>query len=520
MNRNFVSGVLAVGLTYVYFLIFAQYGFIHLLQEKGLAEKNLELVMVAMGSGGLLASFLTAWLLGRTWISSKRLLSAGFLGSCLASLGALGADQVWSAVLVSTGIGLALGLLTVSLAVNLRSLLPTRFFGLGIGLGTGTAYAFSNLTFIFEGSATGQTVFCSLLAGMGFVLSWQIRHVDAAISAQSGTCFQEPPHWKSFAPFLALVLGFFFLVWLDSAAFFVIQSNEHLKSVSWAAPLQKTTIALTHFGAAVGTGLVLDLFSLRNQARSLVLFGVLVSFCLLWMGYTCLEFLPVFEGLSGMLYVAGVSIYSTLLVAVPGLSMKGMSEVPPRWRSGLLYGVAGWIGSANGIGMAKELHQVPPLFFGVAGICVLICVFVLEKQKREFLVFLTGVVAVLTVFALTGRDSRDIHSVQHGRGVYISEGCIHCHSQYVRPSSTDLENFGRSGYFPELTQQNPPLIGYRRQGPDLSHTASRKPRVWQKSHLLEPRKFSSGSVMPSYAYLFKGEGSEGNALLDYLETLK
>jgi cbb3-type cytochrome c oxidase subunit II len=102
-------------------------------------------------------------------------------------------------------------------------------------------------------------------------------------------------------------------------------------------------------------------------------------------------------------------------------------------------------------------------------------------------------------------------AVERGRLVYISEGCIHCHSQYVPPNTADVEGLD------ELHKERPPLIGNRRQGPDLTQAGARRSALWLKMHLYNPREVSGSSIMPSYAFLFRDE--RGNDLVAYLANL-
>jgi cytochrome c oxidase cbb3-type subunit 2 len=105
-----------------------------------------------------------------------------------------------------------------------------------------------------------------------------------------------------------------------------------------------------------------------------------------------------------------------------------------------------------------------------------------------------------------------------GEAVYMAEGCIHCHSQYVRPGEADMTRYGPASKPPLHSTENV-LIGNRRQGPDLSHLGLRRSRSWNRTHLIDPQALSTGSRMPSYAYLFDGDESRGEALLDYLDSL-
>ncbi len=110
--------------------------------------------------------------------------------------------------------------------------------------------------------------------------------------------------------------------------------------------------------------------------------------------------------------------------------------------------------------------------------------------------------------------------VQRGRQVYIAEGCIHCHSQYVRPGTSDEGIWGPVRPLPELERQRPPLFGNRRQGPDLLNVGARRPVEWLRLQLQNPRAVMPGSRMPSYAHLFRAGHPEGEALLAYLLSLK
>ena len=101
-----------------------------------------------------------------------------------------------------------------------------------------------------------------------------------------------------------------------------------------------------------------------------------------------------------------------------------------------------------------------------------------------------------------------------GLQVYASEGCIHCHSHFVRPIPADIELWGVTRS--EITAQT----GNRRQGPDLATVGDRRPADWNRAHLIDPQRFSAGSVMPSFAHLFAPGDTRGDDLVAYLQTLK
>jgi cytochrome c oxidase cbb3-type subunit 2 len=93
-----------------------------------------------------------------------------------------------------------------------------------------------------------------------------------------------------------------------------------------------------------------------------------------------------------------------------------------------------------------------------------------------------------------------------GRGVYISNGCLYCHSQQVRDpgfGSDQARGWGRASYPEDYRYDEPHLLGTMRTGPDLINIAVRQPsRAWHYAHLFQPRALVPGSVMPSFRFLF------------------
>jgi cytochrome c oxidase cbb3-type subunit II len=110
-----------------------------------------------------------------------------------------------------------------------------------------------------------------------------------------------------------------------------------------------------------------------------------------------------------------------------------------------------------------------------------------------------------------------------GRDLYKREGCWYCHTQQVRKTEANKGTVIRPGdigpeTFPEdYAGQKPTFWGTERQGPDLSHTASRQSEVWQREHLKNPQSTSPGSLMPAFGHL---PAAEIEALVAYLMTLR
>ena len=120
-----------------------------------------------------------------------------------------------------------------------------------------------------------------------------------------------------------------------------------------------------------------------------------------------------------------------------------------------------------------------------------------------------------------------------GRGIYVREGCISCHSQQVRDaqSGTDLDR----GWGPRRTvardyiHEEPPLLGNSRIGPDLANAGVKEWRneaaddtkrpvkrdaAWHYLHLYAPQVIVRESNHPPYRYLFETRKISGQQSAD------
>jgi cbb3-type cytochrome c oxidase subunit I len=114
-------------------------------------------------------------------------------------------------------------------------------------------------------------------------------------------------------------------------------------------------------------------------------------------------------------------------------------------------------------------------------------------------------------------------SEQRGRAIYGREGCLNCHSQFVRSTVDDVRRFGSPTQAWETERDFPQLWGTRRIGPDLAREHGRRSRDWQLTHLWNPRFVVPESIMPSHPWLFSGSPGrptqEALDLLAYLDSL-
>ena len=93
-----------------------------------------------------------------------------------------------------------------------------------------------------------------------------------------------------------------------------------------------------------------------------------------------------------------------------------------------------------------------------------------------------------------------------GQRVYAANGCVTCHSQQVRPETTDVEKqLGpRPTVARDYLRENPAALGKLRIGPDLTNVGLRITDANElHRRLYEPATVTPGSNMPSYRYLYE-----------------
>jgi cbb3-type cytochrome c oxidase subunit II len=496
-------GVCLVAITYVYFLIFAQFAFLKRLATLGMADTHLKAVMAAMAVGGISISLLVPRL--KLWSSQRLRLRIAFFTCAIAAFFTLVSFGLAGAIAISSLIGAGLGLLTVTLVTDLRRWVGDRNPLVRVGLGTGVGYFLCNFQPLFNATPKIQATTAALLCLAGMLVT--LKQTDEAV-------FEEQIHPTPSVSFFRVLSCFTALVWLDSAAFFIIQNTPALKAVTWQGSIHLWTNGVLHLAAAIASAWLLRRRGF-SETTSLA-FLALATACLLLLSRDRVLLASVF-------YPIGVSLYSVALVAYPSLLSPASSVAARARQAGWIYAIAGWFGSAMGIGMGQNLGHVPIAFVLIAGAVILLPEFmgILRVRRREVAVTLAVLVAAYCIDRTVNANHQTLpvlSQVERGRQVYISEGCINCHSQYVRPNTPDVLMWGPTRTVEGLRREQPPLIGNRRQGPDLAEVGSRRSPLWLKAHFSNPSQVSHGSFMPSYAYLFKDH--RGDDLLAYLFSLQ
>jgi cbb3-type cytochrome c oxidase subunit II len=100
-----------------------------------------------------------------------------------------------------------------------------------------------------------------------------------------------------------------------------------------------------------------------------------------------------------------------------------------------------------------------------------------------------------------------------GRELFYGNGCNYCHTQYVR----DIDNgMGPTSQGGDYVFDNPMILGSERTGPDLSYIGRKRSQQWEIDHLIDPRKYSPMSIMPSFSFL---TDAQAHAISEYLFSL-
>ncbi len=100
-----------------------------------------------------------------------------------------------------------------------------------------------------------------------------------------------------------------------------------------------------------------------------------------------------------------------------------------------------------------------------------------------------------------------------GRGVFLSNGCVYCHSGFSRPQDVYA---GLYYLYPRAAEpgdfrgvsQSPNIMGSARTGPDLSQEGGNHPDSWHVAHYTNPRSTTPISIMPSFKFLTATEIQE------------
>lgn len=350
--------------TLFYFLIFAQFSYLHCLTAIDPESQLRKVSLCCMGFGGLFGCLLVAkkhrldsflyWLL------------AGFAGCMSCALLVLIQPAKEFYPLLGLGIGIFLSILAVSTATILPIVLPKKHIGIWTGSGVGSAYFLCNMPIIFHSTPLTQCIYAASACIIGSLLcrgldqyilkhaSKQIGRNKSILPTSRQNCANKDRREKfpmyEIRGLWVVVIFLLALVWYDSAAFYIIQEKIQVSGGEFENGLLHWKNGIVHLLSALVAGWVLD----RKWIFGVLFFSLFGLLLGMWGVQNS-------EGyLWAALYVASVSGYSTVLVAF--VALAGQDNLPTRIQAALIYAIGGWFGSVLGIIMAIDLHKITWLF--------------------------------------------------------------------------------------------------------------------------------------------------------------
>ncbi len=299
-------GIALIAVVYVYFLIFAQFAFLARLAELGIGGNALKSLMGAMAAGGILLSLLTPRV--RRMQTPARRLRLGLALSAAAALLTLAPLQLADAALVAFLIGAGLGITTVTLVTHLPAWTGERRGVLNCGLGTGIAYLICNVPAVFTASAKTQAIFAAGLCAVAIALPLNpSRNIEAV-----------EHHPLPQLSFVVALTSFAALIWLDSAAFYIIQHTEILKAGTWLGSAHLWVNGGLHFATAMMAAMLLE----RGRVTATLAFAFAA------LGFACVLLQhPALVLSASLFYPIGVSLYSVALIAYPSFLARPESTL-------------------------------------------------------------------------------------------------------------------------------------------------------------------------------------------------
>jgi hypothetical protein len=358
-----LAAVALVALTYIYFLLFAQFGFLQGIRGSGLGTGTIHFVLTAMALAGIAAS-LTAprviLVFGPGGAMGLGLLLCAAGGGAAGAAFASGLISPGHLAIAAIGAGAGLGLTTVGLAADFRRLTGGRAIGFYAGVGTGLAYFVCNMPALYGAGPVTKAWFVAALALVAMAVVATSRGPQGAGDRAPALV---PVAWRPARGLVFAVGSFVALVWFDSAAFAALQLSPEMHDALWGGAAARWTNGGTHAVTAIVGGALLD----RGWIRP----GLAAAMALLIVGAISFPNDALLHAYAAPLYVTGVSFYSTALAAFAALTPAESGRNAPAWRAAWLYAIGGWFGSAAGVGLAEQTGALPA-WAGTAAAAVLV----------------------------------------------------------------------------------------------------------------------------------------------------
>lgn len=204
---------------------------------------------------------------------------------------------------------------------------------------------------------------------------------------------------------------------------------------------------------------------------------------------TTLQIIPMhmLRAFGGLLYLLGVfvMVYNLIKTAKAGSFVANEAAEAPALEKAVSKGKEYW----------HRVWERKPIFFTIL---------------TTVAILIGGIFELIPSFMMKDNEATKIEAVKpytplelEGRDIYISEGCVGCHSQMIRPFRYETERYGEYSKAGEYVYDHPFLWGSKRTGPDLHRVGGKYPDSWHFNHMYDPRSMSPGSTMPPYPWLLE-----------------
>jgi cytochrome c oxidase cbb3-type subunit I/II len=257
----------------------------------------------------------------------------------------------------------------------------------------------------------------------------------------------------------------------------------------WKTDLYSTKLATTHFW--MGTlGIIF---------YALPMYVAALTQSLMWKEFTeagrlaypnfletVVQIVPMYmlRAFGGLLYLAGaiLMVYNMVKTAKQGKFMAYEADEAPALKPHVDYEGEFW----------HRAWERKPIFF-----TVLATIAILIGGAIEIIPTILVKSNVPTISSVTPYTPLELQ----GRDLYISHGCVGCHSQMIRPFRSETERYGEYSKAGEFVYDRPFLWGSKRTGPDLHRVGGKYPDSWHYHHMVDPTSMSPGSLMPPYPWM-------------------
>ncbi|PRY86203.1 cytochrome-c oxidase, cbb3-type subunit I [Mongoliibacter ruber] len=201
---------------------------------------------------------------------------------------------------------------------------------------------------------------------------------------------------------------------------------------------------------------------------------------------TVIQIVPMYmlRAFGGLLYLSGafLMVYNMIKTAKQGKFMEEEADEAPALKAHV---------SEKGEFWHRAWERKPVFFTILATIAIAI------GGAVEIIPTILVKSNVTTISSVTPYSPLELQ----GRDLYISHGCVGCHSQMIRPFRSETERYGEYSKAGEFVYDRPFLWGSKRTGPDLHRVGGKYPDSWHYHHMVDPRSMSPGSLMPPYPWM-------------------